>query len=146
MKYLQVYCFILWLVISNVAYPEELYNQKVIANGYILERQWSRMELVDIFTRNRIWWPNSKKITVFTRQLDSVEHKLFVIDVLNLSPFQFRSRLDSVIYAGKNTPVVEVTSDEEMLLKLSLTPYSIGYVNSTVMINDKLNIIKITYE
>lgn len=145
MKYLQILTFVIWISISSTTHPDDLYTRKVVANGYVVKRQWSRLELVDIFTRQKRWWLNGGKITVFTRVLDSVEHKMFVIDVLNLSPYQFKSKLDGAIYSGNNTPVIEVSSDEEMLLKLSLTPYSIGYINSTVMVNDKLNVIKVTY-
>jgi hypothetical protein len=124
---------------------DNISTQKVLVNGYINETQWNRIELIDIFSRKRISWPNGKKIVVFTRRLDTIEHKMFVIDVLNLTPFQFKSKLNDVIFSGQNTPVVETTSDEDMLLKISMTPYSIGYINSTVIINDRLNVVKVTY-
>jgi ABC-type phosphate transport system substrate-binding protein len=135
--------FALWLFLS----PSSATQQELFANGYVLEKKVSHSELVDIFTRKKLFWSAGKKIVVFTRPVDSIEHKLFVMDILKMSPYKYRSLLDAVVFAGDNTPVIEVASDEEMLIRLSMTPYSIGYVKDDVYANhNNLNIIRIDYD
>lgn len=108
----------------------------VIAEASLPETKLQKSDLVYIFTRQRMFWADGHKIKVFVKPSNSIENKLFAINVLNLSPYKYRSLLDSVIYAGLNTPADEVSSDEEMLLKISSTPYSIGYLNYHTVISN----------
>lgn len=120
---------------------------KVIAQPFVPEKKIGTTELVHIFTRKTMFWSDGHKIKVFTKPTDSIEHKLFSISILGLTPYKYRMMLDSVIYSGVNTPVIEVNSDEEMILKVSTTPYSIGYLNyNTIITNMNTDIITIYYE
>lgn len=106
----------------------------------------SHHEIVNIFTRKQSHWSDGHKITVYTKVLNSIEHKMFAINILNLSLFKYKSLLDSSIYSGTNSSVIELSSDEEMMSKLSNTPYSIGYVNYHVIINDNTSLINVLYD
>jgi ABC-type phosphate transport system substrate-binding protein len=139
------------LIIAIILYlqidRQTLATPSVVANNMVPDNKLSRMEIVDIFTRKKHFWSNGKKIIVYIKPTDSIEHKIFVMNVLNISTYKYKTMLESVTYSGANTPVIEISSDEEMISKLERTPYSIGYVNyGTVYINDSTDLIKITYD
>lgn len=133
--------FIIW---SGVLLAKE---PQVIANSTIPYDTVSRTELVNIFTRKKLFWEDGHRITVFIKPMNSVEHKIFTIDILNMTPYSYKSMADSIIWSGKNTAPREIASDDEMILQLSRTPYSVGYINySTVIYNsdfDRLVYLKI---
>lgn len=116
----------------------------VIANQDVPEIKIPQFNLVNIFTRKQIFWSNGHKITVYTKPVDSIEHKIFTINVLNLTPFKYKTLLDSISYTGKNTPTIELKSDQEMIFKLSMTPFAIGYINNDLLFNDSQRLIHIT--
>jgi hypothetical protein len=118
----------------------------VIAQRDVPVRQIDNADIVSIFTRKQLFWPNGYKTVVFTKPLDSIEHKLFTINVLNLTPYRYKTILDGVVYSGNNSTIIEVASDNEMVLKLSSTPYSIGYINNLVMVHYNNGVVKIKYE
>lgn len=118
----------------------------VLAERNISDKQLSKYELINIFTRKKQFWSDGHKIRVFTKPTDSLEHRMFTISILNITPYKYRSMLDGVIYSGANNSVVELTSDAEMLTKLAQTPYSIGYVNYTIIVNSNSELIEIKYD
>ena len=137
-----IFCFFLYLLL----WSKNSLSVEITANDLVSISQLTHREVIDIFTRKKIFWSNGKKIKVFVKPLDSVEHKLFTMEVLNITPFKYVAMLDAVSYSGANSPVVEVLNDSEMMYRLSNTPYSIGYVNHTVVFNDNTTLIKILYD
>lgn len=80
--------------------------------------------LTDIFTGQKQKWDNGEKITVFIKPVKTLEHKDFTYSILGISPTKFNELLNA-----KNKRVFNVSSDEEMIMKILQTPGSIGYVN-----------------
>jgi ABC-type phosphate transport system substrate-binding protein len=119
---------------------------QVLAEKNIADKQLSKYDLINIFTRKKQFWSDGHKIKVFTKPTDSLEHRMFTISVLNITPYKYRTLLDSVIYSGANNSVNEISSDAEMLTKLAATPYSIGYVNYTIIVNSNSQLIEIKYD
>ena len=115
------------------------HDLSVITRKEILIQDLNQDELVRIFTRKKIFWPSGQKIAVFIKPQSSLEHKLFAISVLNLTPYKYKSMVDNEVYTGANNPPTEVDSDEAMIATLSRTPNSIGYVNYSVVINTTNN-------
>lgn len=108
----------------------------VVANGLPNDTVISQSEIIKIFTRKRLFWDNGHRITVFIKPVNSVEHKVFAINILHITPFKYKTLLDTITYTGSNSPAVEIQSDEEMISRLSRTPFSVGYLNyNTVVIN-----------
>jgi ABC-type phosphate transport system substrate-binding protein len=121
-------------------------NQSVIANPIVPDKTLSHKEIVNIFTRKKTFWSDGRRIVVYTRLVDSIEHRLFIINVLNLSPFRYKAVINDVIFNGLNTPTIELATDAEMLMKISATPYSIGYTSTSIIVNNNSEIIKIKYD
>jgi ABC-type phosphate transport system substrate-binding protein len=118
----------------------------VIAESSANVSEIEQFELIQIFSRKLLFWHGGQRITVFIKPQNSVGHKIFTMSILNISPYKYKTLLDTVVYTGNNIPPIEIKSDEEMLIKLQNTPYSIGYVNFSIVINSNnqyLTVIKI---
>lgn len=134
--------FVILLAISSILEAAPT----VVSNSLTPDTEFRRDEIVRIFTRKKSHWSDGHKITVFIKDINSIEHKMFTIDILKITPYRYKSIVDSVVYSGENTPVIEISNDSEMIHKLYTTPYSIGYLNYTVIINDSAKVVQITYD
>ena len=130
----------LLIILPTISYSIE---PAIVGNAEIKEIEIDKYELINIFTRKQLFWNNGQRIVVFIKPLNSIEHKIFITDVLNLTPFTFKQKLDEILYAGKNSPAQEIPSDEMMLIKIESTPYSIGYVNYSLVLNSQDAVYKI---
>jgi hypothetical protein len=79
---------------------------------------------------------NGQKITIFIKSISSVEHDLFVYEWLYLSKSMYKRRIR---YANK-VNLKEVNNDVDMVLSVSNTPNSIGYIDDIRIINGRKNI------
>ena len=95
-----------------------------------LEVTYEPQTLVSIFTRKMIFFGNGKRIHVFVKPINSIEHNSFLFQWLGISTYRYKKLLNVQVYSGKNSNVKEVHSDAEMLMVLSSTPYSIGYMTN----------------
>ena len=90
-----------------------------------------------IFTRKVTKWETGERITVFTKPLDSIEHRYFLNQWLNMTTGKYKRELEGQTYSGRATGVKEVSTDEEMMVMVMQTPASIGYLNYGVILHDK---------
>lgn len=134
--------YILWVSFLIMILPSLSFSENgpsVVAERHVDLTSLEQSELVRIFTRKKVFWPSGHKISVFIKPLNSLEHKIFSINILNLSPYKYKSLTDATVYSGNNNPPTEIESDEQMLSILSKTPNSIGYVNYSIVINNENN-------
>ena len=97
--------------------------------------------LTNIFTRKITKWSSSgEKITVFVKPLNSIEHKMFVINWLGITNYRYKKLLQQNTFSGYASKVKIIQSDEHMILVISSTPNSIGYTNDIMVLNDDSNI------
>lgn len=110
------------------------------------ETDLSIRELIDIFTRRKTQWDDRTEIVVLTQGMDSLPNKQFLIEVLGITPYQYRSRLGRNTYSGRVSPPIEVNSEEEMLDKLVRDESAIGYIYNYILYKDdeRLVIINVT--
>lgn len=96
-----------------------------------------RFSLQKIFTKRIARWPSGQTIQVFIKPMNSVEHRDFVLNVLGLSPFNYQQMLDTQVYSGKSSSVIEIPNDGQMIMKIEQTPGAIGYINYEIFIGSK---------
>jgi len=84
----------------------------------------------NIFTRKMTKWYNGHIITVYTRPFNSIIHKNFLWEWFQITSYRYKQLLESRTYTGQSSGVKFAKTDDEMLLKVSLTPFSIGYLSS----------------
>jgi len=102
-------------------------------------------KLTNIFTRKTTKWVSTgAKITVFIRPINSIEHKLFVLQWLNLSNYRYKKLLQQNTFSGISSSVKTIISDEQMMIIIKSTPNSIGYVGDYMVWNDDSEITIIT--
>ncbi len=144
MKYFILIMFLLFG--NNMFCFAENNEPTIVAQKQIELSSIEQSELIRIFTRKKVFWPSGQKISVFIKPQNSLEHKIFSINILNLSPYKYKSLTDSVVYSGSNNPPTEIESDEQMLSILARTPNSIGYVNYSIVINNDNQLMTIKVE
>jgi|688.fasta_scaffold846768_2 ABC-type phosphate transport system substrate-binding protein len=90
-----------------------------------------------IFTKKLTKWPNGHPIIVFTKPMNSIEHRDFVLTKLGYFPTYYQQLLDREVCIRRATPVIEVEDDKQMIMKIEQTPGSIGYINYDIFIGTK---------
>jgi len=138
----------IFLLLLFALWPIQLHSAEptVVAEKQTTPSVISHQQLVRIFTRRELFWSSGRKITVFIKPQNSIEHKIFTINVLNLSPYKYKNLTESIVYSGLNNPPIEITTDAQMLDALSRTPNSIGYVNFSIMFNKDDQLMSIRVE
>ena len=94
-----------------------------------------------IFTKKINRWPNGRNISVFIKPMNSVEHRQFVIKVLQMTPYGYKEQLERQTYSGKASSVVEVSTDNEMILKVENNVGAVGYLDYQLYAGNKKIII-----
>ena len=131
----------LWLLPVNAA--DLIHDKQANVTDY------STGALKAIFTRKRVFWNNGNRIHVFTKPVNSVEHRLFLTQWLGISSYRYKKLLNVQKYSGKNSGVRIVFSDHEMMVSLLNTPYAIGYVGDGTIVQNIdgiLELVVIFYE
>jgi len=90
-----------------------------------------------IFTRKDVRWSNGKAIIVYTKPIDSIEHKAFVANTLNMSLYRFQRELESSTYSAKAIPLNVVDDDSTMMREIRTHEGAIGYVNYQLVLHNK---------
>ncbi|MEM2159390.1 MAG: hypothetical protein QXN55_00360 [Candidatus Nitrosotenuis sp.] len=98
-----------------------------------LDRQFIK----DVFTRKITHWRDGSAIHVYIKPIDSAENREFVMDVLFMTLYRFKTAVEERTYAGKAPGLIEVFNDEIMIAKIDQTPSAIGYVNNKVIVNGR---------
>lgn len=97
----------------------------------------NRIEVQRIFTRKEVRWNNGDDIIVFIKPMDSIEHRAFLANVLNMTLYKYQKSLDAVVYTAKALPVIEVSNDDKMRMAIHSHPGAIGYINYELIMNEK---------
>lgn len=138
------YIMTVMLIFSVAAAPaSEVVN--VIVNKSNNSKQLSTQELVDIFTRRKSYWNDGSEIVVMTRPVNSIPHKAFISEVLGLTPYEYRSKLERNIYQGRTKLPVELKSEEELADSVINNPTAVGYIYDYMIIkhNKRITIVDV---
>jgi ABC-type phosphate transport system substrate-binding protein len=136
-KLLLILCILLYNI--PTLYGEEI-NPTIIFdnNNFSNVLIMNRLAVQRIFTRKDTHWENGDNITVFIKPMDSIEHRAFVTDILNMTLYKYQKSLDTYTYTAKATSVHEVTNDDKMKIAIQTHPGSIGYINYELIMNEKI--------
>lgn len=100
-----------------------------------------RLSIQRIFTKKETRWSNGDNIIVFIKPMDSIEHKMFVSNILNMTLYKYQKILDESIYTAKSLPLTEVNNDIQMSTNIQNHPGAIGYINYNLLYGTKTIII-----
>jgi ABC-type phosphate transport system substrate-binding protein len=97
-----------------------------------------------IYTLRMRHWESGAMITVFHLPESSPIHMRFVRNVLDMRPEDYSRMVDTKINAGYSSKYREVESQQQMMIKVSITPYSVGYIDEeTMLLRGKHDAVKI---
>jgi hypothetical protein len=132
MKY---YIFLLGLMIySNNGYSQP----HIITNIHTLNE--ADCGIIENIFENKIREVNGLKVTVFIKPMGSVEHRTFLMRWFKIFPFRYKKILETLSLSGKDVEYIEVQTDAEMVLRVSSTINSIGYIDDAKYVQDKKSI------
>jgi ABC-type phosphate transport system substrate-binding protein len=115
---------------------------ELITNPNVLEESLSRSMVRSIFTMRMTSWPSGMPIRVFVLGDKNKVHSSFSKRILGVFPHQLRRAWNRQIFSGTGQAPEKVTSEQEMLERISHTPGSIGYISKD-MINEQIRTIAV---
>ena len=121
-------------------------SAEFIVNESANVTQLSRAEVIKIFLFYRKFWGNSgAKITVILPPPNSLLFKKLATEELNVGAISYYESIKARTFAGAADPVF-VDSEAEVLIKVSNTPYSIGYYHDHFKINTGYGITTVSIQ
>jgi hypothetical protein len=111
-------------------------------------RIMTRNELTDVFTLNNTHWANGVPIKLFVLPRHSIISKDFAYNVLRMPSSMYFDILDYKQASGKEKSVMFFENEQSVLINLTLTEGSIGYIYHADIIDSfyDLRVIKIIDE
>ncbi len=100
----------------------------IITHSSVPQIKYSRSMLRNIFTMQKRYWSNEKKIKVFVLPDTHPIHKQFTKYYFGLFPHQFRRIWDKRTFSGMGSSPVKIANVDKMLEKVSSTSNAIGYI------------------
>ena len=101
---------------------------EVVIHPHVNDKSLSVNTLRAIFGMRMQTWSDGTRVRVFVLPDDAPLHQRFSKGMLNVFPYQLRSAWDRLVFSGIGQAPVKVNSIEEMLVKVTGTPGSIGYL------------------
>ena len=135
--------FLASILMLKPSYASDLVHSQSLTIDYTVST------LKAIFTRKTTFWDGGKRITVFIKPMNSIEHSVFLTNWLGMTKYRYKKLLNINIYSGRNTNVKIVDSDAEMLLALQSTPFAVGYLTDGALvynIDGEIKLIVVFYE
>jgi len=103
--------------------------QELIVNKDTGVERLTRNEARLYLTMRLKSWPNGTLVKLFVLPDDNALHLHFVNSVLGLYPYQLRRAWDRQLYSGTGQAPVTVSSVNEMLERVAMTPGALGYID-----------------
>ncbi|NMH59813.1 hypothetical protein [Alteromonas ponticola] len=117
------------LIVSG-AYAQTL---TIITNPSVTQTTFSQSEIRQIFSARKQFWEDGSKITVFVLAPDSLQHKQFCQQNLNMFPYQLERLWNQITYSGQGDPPLLKNSQDEIIKAVLTTPGAIGYADENVI-------------
>jgi len=123
-------------------YAANTHAISLIVNQSVTASPASSKELRNIFTMQKTYWSNGKKIQVFVFPDNNPLHRQFSKTITKIFPYQYRRIWDRMTFSGTGIAPKTVYNMEEMIKKVSNTKNSIGYIKQPVQ-NRRIRIINL---
>jgi ABC-type phosphate transport system substrate-binding protein len=82
---------------------------------------------------------NGGPVIIYQMPVNSILHKKFVRDILDMSIEQYNQVINQAVNSGLNRFIITVETREEMINKVSETNNSIGYIDSDYLIINSIS-------
>lgn len=123
----------LFLLLTTVGHAE-VNDVLAIANSTYTGSNITKAEIRSLYLMKTRHLFNGESVVLFQLPRTHASHIQFVRSVLGMSPEQYSSEWNRIVNSGAATSVRYVTTKAEMLYRISITPNSIGYMDSAHMV------------
>ena len=94
-------------------------------------RSLGHAQVQQLFAGQLKQWPDKTPVRVFVRNSDTLTHRRFSEEVLQVFPYQLQRAWDRNVFSGSGEAPTVVGSQAAMIEKLTSVPGSVGYIVST---------------
>lgn len=112
----------------------------VVVNKDVQADELTREEVRAVFTLRKHIWADGSSIKVLVLPNQSIITKDFLYQILKMPPTMYFDILDANYNSGRGSMPKVVESEKLMLLNISITPGSIGYIYETELLKNISNI------
>ena len=120
----------------SIAIAQDTERLEVVAHPSVREQTTSRGMLQAIFAMRVRHWPDGTAIKVFVLNDEHPLHTVFCKEILNIYPHQLRIVWDRLVLSGTGDAPFQVSSEQDMLAKITITPGAIGYLRRSLITDD----------
>lgn len=140
MSKLRYVCLVALLVYHHALYASQ--DILVIVNPELPVQSLSPQGIRAIFTMRWNTWEDGTPIKVYVLGDDHDVHARFSKYVIGVFPHQLRKAWDRLVFSGTGQSPIQVSNEEEMIIKISSTRGAIGYITSD-KVNENVKQVKI---
>lgn len=115
---------------------------RVIAHPAMQTEAISSNQLTRIFTMKLKKWSDGTPVKTFVLTSQSSVHHDFVIGYFGMRTHQLDRLWNRLLYSGTGRGPTKVSSEQEMIELVNMTPGAIGYISDS-LITEQTNIIMI---
>jgi ABC-type phosphate transport system substrate-binding protein len=130
------------LILAGLAHAGYAAGFRIVGNPRVPISSLSKSAVSDIFMKRISKWDDGTPIVVVDQTPDSPARISFTTAVYNKNVTAIVSYWQQQIFAGRNVPPVEQSTEQEVLNTLRNTPGAIGYVSDKLTIQG-LKVIEI---
>lgn len=100
-------------------------------------------QLIKIFTGDSDKWENGEEIHLVMYDINSIEHKTFLLEQLGLTPTEFKKRFNKNLKENPKMKdrITYVKNQEEMIKELLNNNSAIGYMFNLILYKNKDDLI-----
>jgi len=142
------FIFLICLFISISVSGQTIETKPVKHFVPLQTEQLSRQEVFWIYSLKTRFWDSGQRIIVYHLDFDHPVHKDFVRVVLHSTPTRFENSVNTYINLGTAAFFRRVNNEAEMFRAISITPGSVGYVSSDVLLinegTDRVKTVRIS--
>lgn len=134
------------IVLATTIQATVLAGNVAVINAVNPTGQITRSEARALFLMRERRFYDGQRVVLVQMPRSSRAHRIFLRDVLGMSPAQYAREWDKLVNSGLSTSVLYVATTEEMLATVSRTENSLGYVDAdNLLINAGNSDVKILH-
>jgi hypothetical protein len=127
---MKILAFLVLITISGIAKTD---TRPVSSNEFAVENI-TRFELRRIYFMKDRWLDGVGLITLYQRPPHSNQHLQFIRETLGLTPSNYFKELALAVNSGKGAIIKVVSTDDDMINKVTSSDNAIGYIDLDTMV------------
>lgn len=109
-------------------FSADLHGRIVLIGRSPYIRSLDQNQIQQIFSGQLKQWPDKTAVRVFVRSSDSVDHRRFTEEILQVFPYQLQRAWDRNVFSGSGEAPTVVGSQGAMIEKTKNVPGAVGYI------------------